>query len=463
MRTLHAYLTRQVLATLLMTVAVFTFVLLLGNVLKEILALLVNRQATVGLVVHAIGLLIPYVLAFALPMGMLTAALLVFGRFSADQELTAARASGLSLVSLVMPILLLSLALSAACVLINLDLAPRCRVAYKALLFRLGTSNIGSFLTEDRFIDEIPGVIIYARKKDGERLRDVRIYSLSGNVITQRVSAAEGEVRIDDDAKKIFLRVDDALIEQQLPRPAMAPRREATPVSPDTPTNTPSAEPSATATDTNAPPATNTPIETNQVVAPLLTNASAPELAETNRSAEPATTNVAVAADGSDPSATNETAPPAPEAKPESGTMWLPLRSDFTCELDLRNLGSSERKLQLGEMTFRQLRAERKRLDRREIDTTPVDVQLHRQVAFSFACFGFTLIGIPLGIRAHRRETSAGVGLALILVLAYYSFFILAQSLEVRPEFAPHLIPWLPNFLFQAIGAVLLWRVDHSV
>lgn len=380
MRTLHSYLTRQVFLALVMTVSVFTLVLLLTNLLKEILALLVNHQATFGLVGQAIGLLIPFVMAFALPMGMLTATLLVFGRFSADQELTAARASGVSLVSMITPILLLSLALSLLCGLFNLEIAPQCRVAYKQLLFRLGFEKSAAFLQEDRFVD-FPGWVVYTRKRDGNHLQDVRLYSIENGKLKKSVTASDGLLHVDETAGK--LRV-------------------------------------------------------------TLTNATAFFLIS-----DP---------DGGTGDGTNR------QDGADEVPRWQPSFQEwYEDEIEFPKASKQFRKPKLSEMSFRQLREEITSRKQQGIDTTPAQVQLHRQVAFSFASIGFTLIGIPLGIRAHRRETTAGIAMALVLVLIYYSFIILAQSWETRAELAPYLLVWVPNFVFQSVGAVLLWRANRGI
>jgi hypothetical protein len=79
MRILPKYITRQTVITLFFSVCVFTFVLLLSRVLKDLSELLVNRQVGLDIVVLFLVLMVPSVLSFSLPMSMLTAALLVFG------------------------------------------------------------------------------------------------------------------------------------------------------------------------------------------------------------------------------------------------------------------------------------------------------------------------------------------------------------------------------------------------
>lgn len=407
MKTLHQYLIKQVLLSLLMTVIVFTFILLLGG--KEVLSLLVSRQASLSLVIQAIGLLIPKAMVFALPMGMVTATLLVFGRFSADQELTAVRASGVSLLSLITPVLMLSLALSTLCALINLEIAPRCKAAYQRLLFDTGAQNPLNFLVEDRFITEIPNQILYVGKRKANQLEDVWIYTLETNQIVTRMYAPEAVFEFDGPAKTITIQLIGATGERRIISSEKVKSEQATESSP---------APDAASIDGS--PAAISSSETNIV----------------EGSAE-----------------SEETAPKE---------RWIAgIQGDVTHVIEYGSSAASNYKPALSEMTYRQLRDEIMSLRERNLDPKPAYAELHRQIAFSFASFGFTLIGIPLGIRAHRRETSIGVAIALILVLIYYSFFILGQSFIAKPGLAPYLIFWAPNFLFEAAGAILLWRANH--
>jgi lipopolysaccharide export system permease protein len=387
-KTLHAYLVRQILASLVITVMVFTFVLLLGNALKEILPLLVNRQLSLGVVAQAAGLLIPFAWVFALPMGMLTATLLVFGRFSADQELTAVRASGISLLSLISPILLLSVALCALSALVNMEVGPRCRVAYNNILFNLKAQLSSALLPEGRYIKEVPGYIFHVEKNRGGELQDVMVWVLKDETFVTFVRAARGKLVVD------------------------APKKEATLILYDG--------------------------KIVDLVDGRMIPGSFSEL---------------------------------PVALPLGGpgeAAFHPNISDMTYLQLWDELHDWEQRLNK-QVSGRNLSKEQLLVKKRELEklvgdpTSQIRFKIHQQVAFSFACLGFTLVGIPLGIRMHRRETNVGIGIALVLVAVYYSFIMLGQSLDNRPEWAPHLIVWLPNFIFQAVGAVLLWRANRGV
>jgi LPS export ABC transporter permease LptF len=391
MKTLHTYLTRQVLASLLLSVLVFTFVLLLGNVLKEILALLLNGQARFSTVLEAIGLLIPFVWVFALPMGLLTATLLVFGRFSADQELTAARASGISLLSLVTPVLLLSLLCCGLSAWINMDLGPCSRVAYKELIFRAQADLLRFQLPEKQFFRDIPGYIIYVDKNHRGDLQDVMVFVLQNQTnITTTIRAPSGRLVADMKDKQLTFNLLNAQMVRINPNGSV----------------TISSSKGWSSYTYQLPPTDKQPYH--------------PSISDM--------------------------------------TFWQ-LRdelNDLNLKLSLPPALNGDN----DEATRTQLRS----LDKQRNDLMePIRVEMNRQIAFSFACFSFTLIGIPLGIRVHRRETNVGVAIALVLVLIYYAFVMLGESLSARPEFAPHLIFWLPNFIFQAVGAVLLWRANRGI
>jgi len=473
MRTLHRYILKESLATIVVALGVCTGLLLLGNLLKEILALLMSGQATLGVVMRGIGLLLPFIISFALPMGALTAALLVFGRLSADQELTAARANGISLMALALPVVVLSLGLCGVCAWINLELAPRCRVAYKGLFKELAKKKAQSLIPAGRFVTEFQNFVIYADRIEGNDIQDVLFFQLRDGRKTLDARAPRAELTFNDTTRELRITFFEGRYLQWIPGRSLEP----------VPTN---AVASDSVTATNAPPVAESETNAFEVIVvppadpPVFDNgpAEAPAVpAVTTNEASLASTEPSagaplkslVAVPAAVPASADEKPAVSPAGTGALGTaedegFWQPiprgeLRVSVTLPVDVMSDGLPR----LNSMTFRQLLLERRELQRLGIDDlTPLEVQLHRQVAFSFACFGFALVGIPLGVRAHRRETSVGIVFAIALVLVYYAFLILAQAFETQAEYAPWLIVWMPNVLFQGTGAWLLWRANRG-
>jgi hypothetical protein len=102
-KVLHRYIFREILVPFALGLGVFTFVLLLARLLK-LIELVVNRGIPAATVGRVFLYLLPAFLEVTVPMAMLLAILVAFGRLSADSEITALRSSGVSLYQLIPPV-----------------------------------------------------------------------------------------------------------------------------------------------------------------------------------------------------------------------------------------------------------------------------------------------------------------------------------------------------------------------
>jgi lipopolysaccharide export system permease protein len=370
MRILHRYVLVDYLVIFLMTLSVLTFVMCIGVVIKAID--IAARGVSGGLVAQIFLLNIPYMLMFTIPISILTASLLLFGRLSFDGELTAMRACGMSLWNIISPIVIASVIFSVVCIFINTSLAPRCKELARGVLQEIGMEQPASLLEPGRFIQDFPNMQIYIGSRDGNQIRDVVVYETDSRGSLRNIRAERGVLRPDDAAKKLYVDLYNAKVEQ---------------------------------TDGAA---TNDPTKSKYINAsyyPAVIDLSS--FAQKSKRKKPSDMNMTELID-----------------KIEDVKKAFP---DF----DARDL--SRWKMFMV-------------------------VEVNKRFAMAFSCFAFALIGIPLGMKSRRKESSVGLGIALGLLALFYLFMVIADGLVKRPEWRPDLVIWLPVILFEIIGFILIYR-----
>lgn len=195
--------------TCLASVGLFAAVLILGNVLKDMVGFVMAGQIGLDTFFYLMGLLVPYVAAYALPMGVLLGVLLVLGRLSAQHEITAMRAAGMSFVYIARPVLVFGVLAAAAALVINFEFMPRARTAYKKILADAVQANPLSFIVPKTFVRDFPNVVLYVDEKEGPVLRDVWFWRLDKqNRVRELGRAKEGELFFDEEnaALEVILR-----------------------------------------------------------------------------------------------------------------------------------------------------------------------------------------------------------------------------------------------------------------
>ncbi|MGI8673232.1 MAG: LptF/LptG family permease [Luteitalea sp.] len=89
-------------------------------------------------------------------------------------------------------------------------------------------------------------------------------------------------------------------------------------------------------------------------------------------------------------------------------------------------------------------------------NTVPLEVALHRKLAFPFITVIMTLIAIPFGVTTGRKGTLFGIGVGIILAIAYWVTQSLFAAVGSAGVLAPALAAWAPNILFLAVAAYLI-------
>ncbi|HKB91581.1 MAG TPA: LptF/LptG family permease [Opitutaceae bacterium] len=379
MNLLHRHIFNSVAFTCGAAVGLFAFVLMLGNFIRDMLSHVVAGQIELGMSAELIFWLLVSAIPYALPMGILTGVLLVLGRMSAENEVTAMRAAGLGLVRIATPIFFFALLGVTVAVASNFYYMPRAKVKYEQELRRAVKNNPMSFIVQKTFIRDFPGVVFYVGEIHGDVMKDFWLWELDSQARVKRfVRAQQGGFSFEEDSNTLILTLVHAQVESR---------------------------------DENQPE--------NFIEAP-------------------------------------------PAISFDKTSVKLPLDNI---------LGNQSFRQKLDWMTFGELVAEWKRLgapvaDKKETerakDRMKVQIAIHSKFSMAFSILSFALIGVPLGIKVSRKETSANLVIALALALGYYFLTVIVGWMDKHPDLRPDLLMWVPNIIFQTLGAWMFWKTDRQ-
>lgn len=217
---LDRYIVTEMLAPTGLGLLLFTFILLLQQI-TLLMGILIARSAEPVTILKVFLYLLPSIFAVTIPMAFLLGVLLAFGRLASDSEIVALRASGVSPIRLLRPVLLLSLAAGAATFWTMAVALPAANQAHRAEMFSLVVNKARTAVKPRVFSDDdlVPGMVLYVSDiaADSGQWRDIFIHDVRDSRNPKVVLARRGELRVDEPRKTVSMHLEDGAIHSVKP------------------------------------------------------------------------------------------------------------------------------------------------------------------------------------------------------------------------------------------------------
>ncbi len=462
---LPRYILREHVGPFFFGFSVITLIFLLNLVFRE-LSRMLSKGLPWNVVLEFFALNLAWIVALAVPMAVLMATLMAFGRFAADNEITAMKASGVSIYRIVTPILFAASLIAVGMIWFNNAVLPDFNHRARILAGDIARKKPGVSIEPGVWYKSIPDFgLLVQELADSVRTDGVRTDSIQTNgksahsngvtiarnlLITDHsdpdhnrtISARRGYIELNSRLGALVLTLFDGEV-QEIDFTKMEELRHVSftkhvlSIAVDDMFLRRS-ESEYRGDREKSAPQMRQEVQTNQQLIGESLKTLNEHVGRDLQRALGTAFGVAAAADSA-PSINNP--PPradsvtAVERQQRLTALLMSARQTlYNIENQLTIVRSYER------------------------SNKGLLVEIHKKYSIPVACLVFVIIGAPLGFMARRGGLATGGGLSLGFFLLYWASLIGGEDLADRQFISPFLAMWSANFIVGAFGLYLLWR-----
>ncbi len=419
MKKLQVYVLKEFFPPFLLSLGVFTFIMLLDKLL-DLLDMIVSKGVPMVIVGEIFLLLLPSMIAVVIPMGILAGILIAVGRMSGDLEITAMKAGGASIFNIMFPLGVIAVAIAGMLVVFNNSVLPEANHIARNLLLDVGTMRPTARIVPGMFVDEVDNYRILVQEKDDltGKLIGVIIHSSAPGAPNRTITAAEGTME-PVGANHLRLVLENGQMHEK--------DRESGYRYSSFDTYILDIARSEELVRHDRQSRGDREMSASQM------ELFVDSLAERRVLLTDSISSVATAFLASAESSENPVSQGDSIRRIRNTSAWL---TSTSTDLILLH----------------------EQVENLENNISKYNVEIHKKYSIPFACIVFVLLGVPLGLSSKHSNTGLALTMSLIFILVYYFFLIGGEQLADRGRVPAWAAMWAPNILLGALGVHLTVR-----